>query len=190
MTSWGQMKPATRWVAALALAWVAAVSAAASGQQPAAQAPAPAGTQAPPGEKSPQQIIFERFQRAERVMNASCSASNCHTTRPIATAAKDEAGWNATVDAMVEKGATLTPADRDVLIEYLVRYHGPLPDGEGRSILLNTCTLCHDLQRVRTRRMTIEGWKELLDEMIAEGAPLSDDQIPILLTYLARNFHL
>ena len=56
------------------------------------------------------------------------------------------------------------------------------------AILLNTCTICHDLQRVRTRRATPEGWKELLEEMIFEGAPLSDDNIPILLTYLARNF--
>jgi len=42
---------------------------------------------------------------------------------------------------------------------------------------------------VRSHRSSIEGWKELLDAMIFEGAPLSDDAIPVLLTYLARNFH-
>ena len=70
-------------------------------------------------------------------------------------------GWTKTVDAMIEKGAKLEmPEDKDILVEYLVQQHGPLPEGEGRLILLNTCTICHDLQRVRTRRATPEGWKE------------------------------
>jgi cytochrome c5 len=176
------MKPSTRRILGLVSAWVAVVAVVVSAQQP-------AGSTAPPGDKSPQQIAFERFQRAERVMNMSCSVSGCHTVRPIQTAAKDKDGWTKTVDAMVEKGAKFEfPEDKDILIEYLVQQHGPLPDGEGKAILLNTCTICHDLQRVRTRRATPEGWKELLEEMIFEGAPLSDENIPILLVYLARNF--
>jgi hypothetical protein len=164
-------------------AWAAVLAVVLSAQQP----PAPAAP--PPGEKSPQQIAFERFQRAEKLMNSSCSAANCHTIRPIQTAAMDEEGWTKTVDAMIAKGAKIEgDEDKGILIEYLVRYHGPLPEGEGKAILLNTCTICHDLQRVRTRRATPEGWKELLEEMIFEGAPLSDDNIPILLVYLARNF--
>jgi hypothetical protein len=163
----------------LVSAWIAVVAVVVGAQEPAA----------PQGEKSPQQIAFERFQRAERVMNMSCSVTGCHTVRPIQTAAMDQEGWAKTVDAMIEKGAKLEmPEDRDILIEYLVQQHGPLPEGEGKAILLNTCTICHDLQRVRTRRATPEGWKELLEEMIFEGAPLSDENIPILLTYLSRNF--
>jgi len=88
----------------------------------------------------------------------------------------------------VDAGKLELPDDKEILIQYLVQQHGPLPEGEGKAILLNTCTICHDLQRVRTRRATPEGWKELLEEMIFEGAPLSDDNIPVLLTYLARNF--
>jgi hypothetical protein len=161
---------------------MAAVAVVVSAQQPSGAAPQQ-------GDKSPQQLAFERFQRAERVMNMSCSVTGCHTVRPIQTAAMDQEGWTKTIDAMIEKGAKLEmPTDKDILIEYLVQQHGPLPEGEGRTILLNTCTICHDLQRVRTRRATPEGWKELLEEMIFEGAPLSDDNIPILLTYLARNF--
>jgi cytochrome c5 len=162
---------------------MAALAIVVSGQQPAAPAsPAPA-------EKSPQQLAFERFQRAERVMNLSCSDAACHTIRPIQTAAMDEAGWMKTIAAMVEKGAKIAPDDLPILTEYLVRYHGPLPDGDGKAIMLNICTLCHDLQRVRSHRSTVEGWKELIDAMIFEGAPLPDDAIPVLLTYLARNFH-
>ena len=176
------MKPSTGWVLGLVSAWVVVVA-------PVIVVSARQAGTAPQGDKSPQQIAFERFQRAERVMNMSCSVTGCHTVRPIQTAAKDQEGWTSTVGAMVEKGAKLEfPEDKDILIEYLVQQHGPLPEGEGRAILLNTCTICHDLQRVRTRRATPEGWKELLEEMIFEGAPLSDDNIPILLVYLARNF--
>jgi hypothetical protein len=146
-----------------------------SGQQPSAPAPT---------EKSPQQIAFERFQRAERVMNSSCSDAACHTIRPIQTSALDEAGWSKTIAAMIEKGAKVAPDDIPILTEYLARYHGPLPDGDGKAIMLNICTLCHDLQRVRSHRSS-----KLIDAMIFEGAPLPDDAIPVLLTYLARNFH-
>jgi hypothetical protein len=163
---------------------VAVMAVVVSAQQPAGTTPAPA-----PGQKTPAEIMFERFQRAERVMNLSCSVSGCHTIRPIQTAALDEAGWDKTIAAMVEKGAKISPEDSEILRDYLVRYHGPLPDGDGKAIMLNICTMCHDLQRVRTRRATIEGWKELLDNMIFEGAPLPDEDIPTLLTYLARNFH-
>jgi hypothetical protein len=178
------MKPSTRWVVGLVSVWIGVVAVVVGAQQP-------AGTEQPAAqrEKTPQEIVFERFQRAERVMNASCSVSGCHTIRPIQTAAMDEEEWTKTIAAMVEKGAKIAPEDVEVLTDYLVRYHGPLPDGEGKAVMLNICTMCHDLQRVRTRRATIEGWKELLDEMIFEGAPLPDDQIPVLLTYLARNFH-
>ena len=175
------MKPSTRWVLGVVSAWTVVVAVVVSAQQPSGAAPQ--------GDKSPQQIAFERFQRAERVMNMSCSVTGCHTVRPIQTAAKDQQGWTKTIDEMIEKGAKLEmPEDKDILTEYLVQQHGPLPEGEGRTILLNTCTICHDLQRVRTRRATPEGWKELLEEMIFEGAPLSDDNIPILLIYLSRNF--
>ena len=175
------MKPSTRRVLGLVSAWVAVVAVIVSAQQP----PGPS----PQGAKSPQQIAFERFQRAERVMNGSCSVSGCHTVRRIQTSAMDKEGWTKTLDAMIEKGAKLEfPEDKEILVQYLVQQHGPLPEGEGKAILLNTCTICHDLQRVRTRRATPEGWKELLEEMIFEGAPLSDENIPILLVYLARNF--
>lgn len=89
---------------------------------------------------------------------------------------------------MIEKGAVVSTDDVPVLIEYLVRRHGPLPDGPGKEILLNICTQCHDLQRVRRQRTTAEGWGETLVAMLNEGAPLSERDFPVLLRYLAKNF--
>ena len=100
----------------------------------------------------------------------------------------DADGWEKRVKAEVAKGANVRPEDTPALIDYLVKLHGPVPDGPGRSILLNTCTLCHDLQRVRRRQATAEGWAETLDTMLNEGAPLSEQDFPVLLRYLEKNF--
>src|SRR5262245_19451521 len=108
------MKPSTRWVLALVSVWAAATAMVVTGQQP-------AGAPAAAAQKSEQQLLFERYQRGERVMNASCSAVGCHTIRPIQTAAMDEASWSKTISTMLEKGAKLDPSDVPVLTDYLVR---------------------------------------------------------------------
>ena len=124
----------------------------------------------------------------EQIMNGSCGT--CHDARVIQTAAKDEQGWTATVDTMIGMGAVLDEADKPALLAYLVRFHGPMPQGQGRDIVLNVCTMCHDLTRVQRSRHTPEEWEDVLVTMLNEGAPLSDAEFPVVLTYLARNFGL
>jgi cytochrome c5 len=125
-------------------------------------------------------------EKGEQIMHERCRT--CHDLRPIETHAFDEAGWTKDVRSMIEKGATVPEADVPVLVEYLVRTHGPLPDGPGKDILLDTCTACHDLRRVRRQGRTPEGWLEVLEAMLNEGAPLSEQDLPVVLRYLARNF--
>ncbi|HET9833077.1 MAG TPA: hypothetical protein VFP91_15250 [Vicinamibacterales bacterium] len=124
--------------------------------------------------------------RGEQVQNAACLG--CHDLRPIETASYDKSGWDGVVSSMINKGAEVKDADKPVLVDFLVRNHGPLPDGPGKQILLNTCTLCHDLGRVRAHTVSREEWEETLSAMLNEGAMLSDQDFPILLNYLARNF--
>ena len=125
-------------------------------------------------------------ERGEQIMTAACTT--CHDTRPIEIKALDEAGWTKQVKTMIEKGAEVKPDDVRPLVEYLVKHHGPLPDGPGKELVLNICTQCHDLQRVRRERLTPAGWLEVLESMLNEGAPLSDKDLPDVLRYLARNF--
>jgi cytochrome c5 len=125
-------------------------------------------------------------ERGEQIMNAACAT--CHDLRPIETQALDEAAWTKEVKSMVEQGAEVKAEDAPVLIDYLTRFHGPLPEGPGKEVLLDICTRCHDLQRVRRQRNTPEGWLEILEAMLNEGAPLTEKDLPILLRYLARNF--
>jgi cytochrome c5 len=124
--------------------------------------------------------------KGEQIQNGACLS--CHDLRPIQTAAYDKAGWAMNVDTMIEKGADVKPADKPVLVDFLFRNHGPLPEGPGKDILLNTCTVCHDLGRVRIHTVSREEWEETLLAMLNEGAMLSDQDFPVLLNYLARNF--
>ena len=124
--------------------------------------------------------------KGEQIQNGACL--NCHDLRPIQTASYDKAGWTMVVDSMIEKGAEVKTADKPALIDFLSRNHGPLPEGAGKEILLNTCTVCHDLGRVRIHTVSREEWEETLSAMLNEGAMLSDQDFPVLLNYLARNF--
>ena len=122
----------------------------------------------------------------EQIMNASCNG--CHDDVAIRTSAKSQEEWEQTLEQMIERGAKVSAEDRPLLITYLVRSHGPMPDGPGKDIVLNTCTICHDLSRVKRSMHDEEEWEATLIAMLNEGAPLSDDDSPTVLAYLTKNF--
>jgi cytochrome c5 len=130
--------------------------------------------------------VSSQPDKGEQLMNGSCTS--CHDLRPIQTQALDSEGWNGVVTAMVDKGAQIDKSDIPPLVEYLTRNHGPLPEGNGKKILLTTCTVCHDLLRVKRTAATREEWEDTLGAMLNEGAMLSEQDFPVLLNYLARNF--
>jgi cytochrome c5 len=124
--------------------------------------------------------------KGEQILNSSCSG--CHDLRPIQTSAHDKEGWNDVVQNMLQKGADVADVDVPVLVDYLATAYGPLPDGKGKDVVLNVCTMCHDLGRVRNGRRSPEEWEETLNSMLNEGAPLSDADFPVVLAYLSKNF--
>jgi cytochrome c5 len=123
----------------------------------------------------------------ERIMNASCQ-TNCHAVRSIQTQAMDAAAWTKSVETMIDKGAKVSNEDKPVLVRYLAEHYGPIPDGPGKEIVLNTCTMCHDLNRIKLGRRSSEEWEETLISMLNEGAPLSDDAFGIVHAYLSKNY--
>ena len=124
--------------------------------------------------------------RGEQILNESCTG--CHTTRKIDTQALDRDGWATMVNSMIERGAQVKAEERAMFIDYLEEQHGPMPDGAGKNIVLNTCTVCHTLNRVKTHAASRADWIDTLNHMIGEGADISDEDFPVLLNYLARNF--
>jgi cytochrome c5 len=123
----------------------------------------------------------------ERIMNASCQTS-CHSVRVIQTQAMNADAWTKSVGTMVDKGAKISKDDIPTLVRYLAEHYGPIPDGPGKEIVLNTCTMCHDLGRIKQGRRSPEEWEETLISMLNEGAPLSDENFAIVHRYLAKNF--
>lgn len=61
-------------------------------------------------------------------------------------------------------------------------------DTEAQAILTNTCTACHDLGVLTARPHRADEWPGILQQMISNGANLSDDQKKVLQTYLAANY--
>jgi competence ComEA-like helix-hairpin-helix protein len=63
-----------------------------------------------------------------------------------------------------------------------------LPEGKGKDIVENVCSQCHGLKQVTDSARTPDEWKDLVNEMIGNGAQLDDEQIPIVIDYLAKSF--
>ena len=63
-----------------------------------------------------------------------------------------------------------------------------LPEGEGRQIVAETCGQCHELGIVTGTRRTHDQWQYVVSTMISMGAPLPEDQVDTVVTYLAKNF--
>lgn len=165
-------------LATCALVFVALGSASASAEASARLAPAFA--------EAPARLAQEA-EPGERIMNSSC-VNACHSVRVIQTQAMTPEAWGKTVENMIGMGAKVSKDEVPVLVQYLAQHHAPVPDGQGKPILLNVCTMCHDLGRIRLGRRSPEEWEETLVSMLNEGAPLTEEQFPIIHAYLSKNF--
>ena len=63
----------------------------------------------------------------------------------------------------------------------------PLPEGAGRTLVEHACANCHSLDNVVRARRTRAQWAAKVDEMIARGARISDDDADAIVEYLAEN---
>ena len=43
---------------------------------------------------------------------------------------------------------------------------GPLPDGKGKDVVVSACSACHSLDRITALRLSEEGWRNTLRQMI------------------------
>jgi cytochrome c5 len=124
--------------------------------------------------------------KAEQLVNTNCTT--CHDLRKIQTQALDADGWTKIVNSMIDKGAKVQKDDVPMLVSYLEDNYGPLPEGAGKKIVLDKCTMCHDLKRIRQHFATVEDWADTLNAMQNEGLMISDEELVTVLKYLARNF--
>jgi len=128
----------------------------------------------------------QRPSEGQQLVEKRCQG--CHTMRRVDTSAKDANGWRETIQVMIQDGAEIEESEIPVMVQFLAREHGPVPEGPGKQILLNICTQCHNLQRIKNGRRSPEEWEETLLAMLNEGAPVSDEQLPVIHAYLSRHF--
>ena len=65
---------------------------------------------------------------------------------------------------------------------------GQKPADRGKELVLEACTACHTLDRVKIQRLTREEWRQEIAGMLSEGVPLTDDETDVVVEYLARHF--
>jgi cytochrome c5 len=127
------------------------------------------------------------------------ACSQCHYLGTIAKIRDGAAGWRTYVSNMVLRGAQLTPAEVDKVVNYLALNLGPgvnlppakpvaLPDGNGKPLVESNCALCHDLERVAEVKRKKQDWAPIVASMVAWGAPATPDQAKTITDYLAANF--
>ena len=64
-----------------------------------------------------------------------------------------------------------------------------LPDGEGKKILVASCTTCHDLSEVTKFRGYYDRkqWRDIVVTMMEYGATVDERQVEVLADYLAQH---
>ena len=63
-----------------------------------------------------------------------------------------------------------------------------LPPGDGRELVMKTCSKCHDPSIAAGQDLDGPGWKLLVDQMAANGANASDDEFAQIVAYLTKAF--
>ncbi len=64
------------------------------------------------------------------------------------------------------------------------------PEGDGKRILVASCTSCHDLRDVTKLRgfYTRQQWRDVVTTMVEYGAELKKGEDEVLVEYLTKNF--
>jgi mono/diheme cytochrome c family protein len=141
----------------------------------------------------------------------------CHDFKSVVSQRKTADAWRRTINEMVWRGAPLLADETAVITDYLAAAFGPessslrrssdetaaktpppkseenqwakyLPEGEGRSLVLQACVKCHDLKTVVARRAPAAGWRRSVNEMVRLGAALTAGEASIVASYLATSF--
>jgi cytochrome c5 len=134
-------------------------------------------------------------QGAEPAALVQKACVSCHTLEVVAKkkATKDE--WRETVKAMVDKGAPLQSEEVDTVVEYLSAKYAKLSaqeirkrEARGKELVESVCVLCHEFARISTEALTRDQWAGEIRGMLAEGAPLTDEEFEIVVDYLTKTY--
>lgn len=136
------------------------------------------------------------------VLASACS--QCHALAVILRMRDGAAGWKASVDNMILRGAQASPAEEKALVDYLAKNFGPgttpmvsgpdaaatLPgSGPGKDLVQERCMICHDAGRIVSTKRSKQEWQSTIKAMMTRfGADVSASDLDAMSAYLATNF--
>jgi cytochrome c5 len=69
-----------------------------------------------------------------------------------------------------------------------VQEKDPLPEGEGKKLVVKICTDCHGAEQIVAKKRTKDEWNDVVSDMVQKGATGKDDEFEAIVAYLAKNF--
>jgi hypothetical protein len=67
-------------------------------------------------------------------------------------------------------------------------YAQDLPPGPGAEVVTKVCSGCHGLDQVTSERHTADGWNDIVNAMVGNGASATDTEQDQIVKYLAANY--
>jgi cytochrome c5 len=124
------------------------------------------------------------------------ACAGCHDLARVAAYKGTEEDWGGVVYTMRARGLDVTPEDTEKIVAYLAKSFppapkkaaAPLPDGDGKDLVMARCAGCHDLLRVEEHTGTKEDWDGVVKYMISLGMPAKPEEDTRIVAYLAKNF--
>ncbi|MGE0864907.1 MAG: c-type cytochrome [Vicinamibacterales bacterium] len=119
---------------------------------------------------------------------------SCHESDIITSQKLSLAGWTNSVSKMVRWGASITPAEREVLQPYLAAHYGPAPAAShattdaGAASYKRACLTCHDADIMEQQKLSRIGWTRTVEKMMRWGATVSDAEKEPLVDYLSSRY--
>lgn len=134
-----------------------------------------------------------------KLVQAACVG--CHTLETVTQKRATKEEWRDIVKTMIEKskvdkGAALKPDEAAEVIEYLAAKYGRARtadevakrDARGKALVESVCILCHEFARISSEALDHDQWAGEIRGMLAEGAPLNDEEFDIVVDYLTKTY--
>jgi mono/diheme cytochrome c family protein len=118
-------------------------------------------------------VTFEQLKQGKAIVEDTCI--ECHDLEWPMTKVTDRAGWEETLTKMANTGAVLDPADRELVIEFML----------AKAAFQTKCVLCHSLERPLEKNKQFQEWMVTVQRMSSKKAGhLSDDDIKAIAGFL------
>ena len=127
------------------------------------------------------------------------ACTQCHALTVILSMRDGPTGWKRHLYHMVMRGAQLSPREVDTVLAYLDTNFGPgqrmppakpvaLPDGPGKELVEQRCTMCHDLERVTAAKRQKGEWESVVANMLGRFGLDAPDEARAISAYLEAHY--